>query len=117
MEQVARIHEPPYYAVVFSSVRSAADPDGYGTTAERMVALARTMPGFLGIESVRGEDRFGITVAYWETEEDIRRWQQHAEHLEAQARGRSVWYDRFEVRVSRVERAYGFTRGAGAAAR
>jgi len=30
------------------------------------------MPGYLGVESVRGDDGFGITVSYWSTEEAIR---------------------------------------------
>jgi heme-degrading monooxygenase HmoA len=111
MDQPAKTPEPPYYAVVFSSVRTAEDPAGYEAMAERMVELARTMPGFLGVESVRGEDGFGITVSYWESEESIRRWYEHAEHREAQALGRSLWYARFEMRVCRVERAYGFGRG------
>jgi heme-degrading monooxygenase HmoA len=101
---------PPYFAVIFSSVRTAADADGYAAAADRMVELAATMPGFLGIDSARGDDGFGITVSYWDSEEAIRAWQRHAEHLEAQRLGRERWYERFELRVCRVERAYGFSR-------
>jgi heme-degrading monooxygenase HmoA len=108
MEQFAKNPEPPYYAVIFSSQRADTDPAGYEATAARMVELAASMPGFLGIESVRGADGFGITVSYWDSEENIRRWQQHAEHLVAQQRGRDVWYKRFELRVCKVERANGF---------
>jgi heme-degrading monooxygenase HmoA len=75
-----------------------------------MVELAATVPGFLGIDSARGADGFGITVSYWASEEAIRAWQRHAEHLEAQRLGRERWYERFELRVCRVERAYGFSR-------
>lgn len=98
------------YAVIFSSVRTPDDAEGYAATAGRMDELARSMPGFLGIESARGADGFGITVSYWDGEESVRRWREHAEHLEAQARGRAAWYERFTVRVCRVERAYGFER-------
>jgi len=104
----AQTPSPPYYAVIFSSVRTADDPDGYEATAQRMLELARSMPGFLGVESVRGADGFGITVSYWRSEEAIADWQRHAEHLEAQRLGRQRWYERFELRVCRVERAYGF---------
>jgi heme-degrading monooxygenase HmoA len=118
LEQPALTPAPPYYAVIFSSVRTADDPEGYGATAERMVALAQTMPGFLGVESVRGPDGFGITVSYWTSAEAIAHWQQNAEHLEAQRSGRERWYAGFQLRVCRVERAYGFVRPAqsGAAA-
>lgn len=96
--------EPPYYAVIFTSLRTEGD-QGYAETARRMVELAREQPGFLGIESVR--DGLGITVSYWESLEAIRAWKENAEHRLAQARGRD-WYASFRVRVCRVEREYGF---------
>src|ERR1019366_1589953 len=98
--------KPPYYAVVFSSQRTGGDW-GYARMAERMEELAADQPGFLGIESARGPEGFGITVSYWSSEEAIARWKANAEHLEAQAQGRSAWYSGFAVRVARVERAYG----------
>lgn len=61
----ARLPKPPYYAVIFSSLRNSQDEAGYGVMAERMVELAQQQPGFLGMESTRGADGFGITVAYW----------------------------------------------------
>lgn len=106
----AQTPPPPYFAVIFSSVRTADDAEGYDAMADHMVALASTMPGFLGIESVRGADGFGITVSYWTDEDAIRRWHEHAEHLVAQKLGREKWYARFELRICRVERAYGFTK-------
>ena len=102
--------EPPYYAVVFSSLRKAGD-NGYGATADRMVELAAQQPGFLGVETVRGEDGFGITVSYWTSEEAIRNWKRHAEHAAARDRGRNEWYEHFELRIARVERAYAGPRG------
>jgi heme-degrading monooxygenase HmoA len=98
----------PYYAVIFSSQRTECDPEGYEAMAERMVELAGTIPGFLGVESARGADGFGITVSYWDSPESIRAWHEHAEHKLAQAEGRKTWYARFRLRVCRVEREYGF---------
>lgn len=102
----ATLPPPPYYAVIFSSRRTAGD-EGYGAMAERMVELAAVQPGFLGVESTRGVDGFGITVAYWTDEDAIKAWRQHAEHTVAREQGRARWYEHFEVRVARVERAYG----------
>ncbi len=102
--------EPPYYAVVFSSQRRPGD-NGYGATADRMVELAAQQPGFLGVETVRGEGGFGITVSYWTSEEAIRNWKRHAEHAAARDRGRTEWYEHFELRIARVERAYCGPRG------
>lgn len=74
--------------------------------AERMIELAATMPGYLGIESVRGPDGFGITVSYWASPEAIRDWKNHAEHIAAQKAGIARWYEHYELRVARVERGY-----------
>ena len=105
----ARLPEPPYYAVIFSSQRTPGD-NGYEAMAGRMVELASTQPGFLGLESVRGDDGFGITVAYFDTLDNIAAWKKNAEHLEAQRLGHQVWYEHFELRIAKVERAYGKTR-------
>lgn len=94
----------PYYAVIFTSVRTAGD-NGYGEVAKRMVELAAAQPGFLGIESARQE--IGITVSYWSSLEAIKAWKEQVDHRGAQNRARD-WYAKFRVRVCRVEREYGF---------
>lgn len=99
----------PYYAVIFSARRTDGD-NGYGDMAAKMEALAKAQPGYIGIESARGEDGFGITVSYWESEEAIRNWKKNVDHLAAQKRGRESWYRDYNVRVARVERAYGMKR-------
>jgi heme-degrading monooxygenase HmoA len=104
----ASLPKPPYYSVIFSSLRTAGE-QGYGATADRMIELAQAQPGFLGVESARGEDGFGITVSYWESEVAIKHWKAHAEHLIAQETGIKTWYEHYELRVAKVERAYGKT--------
>ena len=101
--------EPPYYAVIFSS-RLGPDDEGYHETAARMDELVRAQPGFLGADYARGDDRVGITVAYFADEESIRGWRDNLEHTSARERGRAQWYDAFRLRVAKVERQYGFTR-------
>lgn len=102
---LAGLPEPPYYAVIFSSIRTDVE-DGYSETAQKMVDLAAQMPGFLGVESAR-DTGIGITVSYWKDEESIRHWRQHLEHAEARRQGREKWYAGYRLRVARVERAYG----------
>lgn len=99
---------PPYYAVIFSSKRTDGDA-GYGHMADRMMALASQQPGYLGAESARGTDGFGITVSYWSSEADIAAWKANAEHLTAQELGARHWYECYDVRVAKVERAYGLS--------
>ena len=109
MPSIARTPEPPYYAVIFTAQRTEGDR-GYGEMAQRMVELAAEQPGFLGVESVRGADGFGITISYWASEEAIRNWKGHLEHAKAQEGGKRVWYAEYQLRVAKVEREYGSAR-------
>lgn len=102
----AKTPEYPYYAVIFSSQRTEGD-NGYAKVAERMVELAACQPGFLGVESSRDTDGFGITVSYWVSIEAIANWKANFEHLAAQEMGKRAWYEHYEIRVAKVERAYG----------
>lgn len=102
----ARTPAPPYLAVIFTSQRQG-DDDGYGVTADRMVELAAQQPGFLGVESARDVDGLGITVSYWVDEAAVLAWTRHVEHADARRKGRERWYERYALRVARVERAYG----------
>ena len=97
--------QPPYYAVIFSTVLNE-NTDGYIETAERMEALAKLQPGYLGIESAR--NKLGITVSYWESLEAITQWRNNVEHTEAREKGRSTWYKKYQLRICKVEREYGF---------
>lgn len=92
-----------YYAVVFTSRRTDADPAGYEETARRMERLAARQPGFLGVEGVRDKDGVGITVSYWSSLEAVHAWGRHAEHLVAQASGRECWCEEYRLRVCHVE--------------
>jgi hypothetical protein len=52
---IAKTPQPPYYAVIFTSVRTEGD-NGYSEMSDRMVELARQQDGFLGVESARNEN-------------------------------------------------------------
>lgn len=110
MGEPARTPKPPYYAVIFTSVRTGADDAGYAQTSQEMVDLAARQPGFLGVETAREGGGLGITVSYWASLEAISAWRSHADHATAQRLGRERWYRAYELRVARVERAYGFDR-------
>lgn len=97
--------KPPYYAVIFTNLRTDKDPD-YDATALQMEELAKTQPGYIGFESARGE--LGISISYWESLEDIAAWKSHSEHLAAQQRGITDWYKWYKVRICKVEREYEF---------
>lgn len=97
--------EPPYFAAIFTSLRTEGD-NGYGQMSDAMERLAAQQPGYLGMESARGSDGLGITVSYWVSEEAIVTWKRNAAHQVAQRKGKDQWYERFVVRIARVDRAY-----------
>lgn len=102
---IAKTPKPPYYAVIFSSVRTDLE-EGYSEMADEMVRLAELQPGYLGHESVREE--LGITISYWANTEAIKRWKSNTDHLLAQKYGREKWYSAYKTRIALVERDYGF---------
>jgi len=102
---IARTPEPPYYAVIFTSIRTD-DDSGYSEAAKRMAELAAVQPGFLGFETARNE--IGITVSYWDNLESIRSWKNNTEHLLVQQKGKNSFYKSYKTRVCKVERDYGF---------
>lgn len=97
--------EAPYYAVIFTSKRTEIN-DGYSEMAQKMVELAQQQEGFLGVESARNE--IGITVSYWKDLYSIATWKQNIDHLEAQQKGKTTWYENYIVRIALVEREYHF---------
>ncbi|MBY0236071.1 MAG: antibiotic biosynthesis monooxygenase [Burkholderiaceae bacterium] len=111
---LAPLFEPPYFAVMFTSQRTAGDA-GYDAMADKMVALAADQPGYLGAESVRDATGLGITMSYWRSEADIAAWRRHGEHQLARDHGRQAWYSHYSVRIAKVERAYGWCAADGSA--
>lgn len=95
----------PYYAVIFTSTRTEVE-ESYAEMAQKMVELAQKQEGFLGVESARSD--VGITVSYWSSLESIRQWKQNLDHLDAQRKGQSLWYENYTVRIALVEKEYSF---------
>jgi heme-degrading monooxygenase HmoA len=106
----AGLFEPPYYAVIFISVRTDGD-NGFAQRDQQMLSLAADQPGFLGVDLTHGADGLGITVSYWRDEGSIKAWRDQADHTLSRADGRAHWYESFSVHVAKVERSYGFQRG------
>ena len=95
----------PYYAVIFTSIRTEGD-NGYDDMSEQMMELAKLQNGFLGMESAR--NNIGITVSYWKDLASIKKWKEHSEHRIAREKGRAEWYKSFKTRIARVESDYDF---------
>jgi heme-degrading monooxygenase HmoA len=92
------------YAVIFRAEILELDA-GYAAMANRMRDLA--INGYGCVEFVAcTQGNSEIAISYWESEEQIQRWKQNAEHLVAQEKGRSRWYKSYTVQVAEVVRAY-----------
>ncbi len=102
---IAKTPKPPYYAVIFTSIRTNAN-NGYIEMSDKMNELASKQDGFLGVETVR--DKLGITVSYWKDLISIKNWRENIEHTIAREKGRSDWYKLFKVRIAKVEIDYEF---------
>ena len=104
MSRIAKTPEPPYYAVIAPS-DLAADVKGYPELGLRLIELARSVDGFLGIELCL-DSRFSLAVSYWRSLEAIEAWRRQAQHLHAKELGKSRWFEAYLTRIARVERAY-----------
>ncbi|MFJ3704917.1 MULTISPECIES: antibiotic biosynthesis monooxygenase [Streptomyces] len=101
--------EPPYYVAVFTVVRTPSQ-DGYGETDARMEELVKGIPGYLGMDHAQTPGGLGITVGYFRDADALTAWRTHAEHREAQERGRAEWYESYTLHVAKVERSHTFVR-------
>ena len=102
---IAKTPQPPYYAVIFTTIRTDVD-ENYEETTLQMELLAKEQKGYLGIESARAN--VGITVSYWESLEAISNWKNNLEHIVSREKGRVVWYQQYQLRICKLERAYDF---------
>ena len=105
MNSFANTPKPPYYAVIFTSIKINEDM-GYSKMSKRMLELLSKQEGFLGFESAREE--LGITVSYWDSLDSIKKWKSNLEHKEAQRKGREIWYKEYKIRIAKVEQDYDF---------
>lgn len=103
---IAQTPKPPYYSVIFTSIRTDKGEKEYIEMAEIMLNLAKHQSGFLGEESAR--NTVGITVSYWKDLESIKAWKQQTDHKLAQQKGRTDWYKQYKTRICKVERDYEF---------
>jgi len=92
------------YVVIFRARIRSLDVE-YAKAAARMRELALKQFGCLEFQAVtEGQDE--VALSYWPSEESIRAWKAHPEHLLAQRAGRERWYESYSVQVAQVSREY-----------
>jgi heme-degrading monooxygenase HmoA len=89
---------------VFRSRLKPEMRDQYLVEVERMVALAKTMPGYIAHKGFFAEDGERVTIVEFEHEEGQRAWRMNAEHRTAQRNAREIYYTEYSVQVCQVLR-------------
>ena len=92
------------YVVIFRARIRALD-DEYARVAARMRELALGEFGCMAFHAVT-DGRDEVALSWWPSEESIRAWKDHPEHLLAQAAGKERWYETYSVQVATIERQY-----------
>ena len=92
------------YAVIFRACAGAQD-DEYNETVKKMREIAFSTYGCLEFVAVTEGDQ-EIAISYWQDEESIQRWREDVAHKLAQERGKTKWYESYNVDVAKIERRY-----------
>ncbi|MCH7335581.1 antibiotic biosynthesis monooxygenase [Acinetobacter sp. NIPH 2699] len=92
------------YIVIFKATIKQLDST-YSEMAHKLRNKALSEYNCFKFEAC-SENGFEIALSYWHSLEDIKRWQQDAEHQVAQRLGKEKWYQNFSVEICTVERAY-----------
>jgi heme-degrading monooxygenase HmoA len=89
--------------VLRSRLRPEAEAD-YIPMAQRLSALAKTMPGYIAHKVFVADDGERLTLVEFESEEGMRAWGVHPEHVEAKRLGRRQFFSNYRVQVCTVVR-------------
>lgn len=97
---------------VFRSRLKPENADEYYSLAQRMGAIAKTMPGYVSHKVFIAEDGERVTVVEFEDEESLKAWTTHMDHVAAKKKGRADFYREYKVQVCKVVRESSFTASA-----
>ena len=98
--------------LIRTQLRPDADVAAHDQLDARMFELVQTIPGFLSARSYRSEDGDKLLLIRFASADALRAWREHAEHREAQRRGRDEFFTAYDVEVCDVTRGYEFGRTA-----
>ncbi len=93
---------------VFRSRLRPGVRDQYLAMANRMHEIAKTMPGYVSDKDFVAEDGERVTVVEFESEEAMRAWRQHPEHIMAQKKARAVYFSSYRIQVCELLRESAF---------
>jgi heme-degrading monooxygenase HmoA len=77
--------------------------------ADKMLTLAKAMPGFVSYKSFAAEDGERCSIIEFDSSEHLRAWREHPEHRQAQQLGRARFYAEYSLYVAEPQRETRFT--------
>ncbi|MDB5933401.1 MAG: hypothetical protein JWQ01_745 [Massilia sp.] len=89
---------------VFRSRLNQETADEYQRWAARMSALATEMPGYISHKGFAAPDGERVTIVEFASEEGLKAWATHPEHVEAKRKGRDSFFTDYRVQVCKVLR-------------
>ncbi len=72
--------------------------------AGRMSQLAATMPGYISHKGFTAEDGERLTLVEFQSEEGMRAWATHPEHVQAKKMGRRSFFSEYRVQICTLVR-------------
>ena len=97
------------FAVIFEVDPKPDGQQEYLDLAASLRPELEKIDGFVSIErfaSLYHEGKI-LSLSFWRDEKAVRRWRDHAQHREAQERGRNALFSDYRIRVAEVIRDYG----------
>jgi heme-degrading monooxygenase HmoA len=88
--------------------------DEYVALVNRMIELAAAMPGYISHKGFFADDGERVTIVEFASEEGMRAWRMHPEHVQAQRKARQIYYSEYSVQVCEVVRESKFKRADAA---
>ena len=89
---------------VFRSRLNESARAEYTEMVQRMVALAKTLPGFLSIKTFTADDGERVSLVEFATDADEQGWAHNPEHGKAMDKGRSSFFSEYNIKVCAVQR-------------
>jgi len=89
---------------VFRSRLNAQAQEEYKTWAARMSVLAAGIPGYISHKGFMADDGERVTIVEFASEDGLRAWATHPEHVAAKKKGRSLFFTEYRVQVCSVMR-------------
>ena len=94
---------------IFRNRLKPENVEEYYRWAERIAALAQTMPGYVSHKGFTAEDGERVTIVEFADEASQRGWSTEMRHVEAKKKGRADFYTEYKIQICKVERESNFT--------